>query len=113
MRTRILLADDHAILREGLRTLLERQPNLQVIGEAADGYAAVHMAASLVPHVVLMDITMPDLNGIEATRRILADRPGVKVIGLSMHANRGFVSEMFKVGAVGYLLKDSPGAELL
>jgi DNA-binding NarL/FixJ family response regulator len=113
MKTRVLLVDDHAILREGVRTLLERQSNMQVVGEAANGHAAVQMAAELIPHVVVMDVTMPELNGIEATRRIVAERPGTKVIGLSMHSNRVFVSEMFKAGAAGYLLKESSGTELV
>src|SRR5215213_7850703 len=80
MKTRVLLVDDHAIFREGLRILLERQNRVQVIGEAADGHAAVRMASDLVPHVVIMDVTMPELNGIEATRQIVAERPGTKVI---------------------------------
>jgi DNA-binding NarL/FixJ family response regulator len=114
MRTRILLADDHAILREGLHNLLQTQHDMEVVGEAADGRAAVELAAELAPHVVVMDVAMPELNGIEATRRIVAEGGGrVKVIALSMHSNRGFMAEMLRAGASGYLLKKSSGAELL
>ena len=113
MTTRILLADDHAMLREGLRNLLQTQPDLQVVGEASDGHGAVEMAAELAPHLVIMDISMPDLNGIDATRRIVADAPGVKVLALSMHADRRSMTEMLRAGASGYLLKTSSATELL
>ena len=113
MITRILLADDHEIFLEGLRSLLERERDIELIGEAPDGRVAVDLARELSPHVVIMDITMPRLNGIEATRLIVAHDPSVKVIALSMHSNRRFMAEVLKAGAAGYLLKESAVAELL
>ena len=107
MSVRILLADDHQILREGLIALLERQPGLKVVGEAENGRSALRLAKELSPDVVIMDISMPDLNGIEATRQILTEVPGAKVIALSMHCDRHFVRGMLKAGASGYLLKHS------
>ena len=89
MPIRILLADDHRILRDGLHMLIEREKDLKVVGEADNGPDVVRMARELAPHVVLMDISMPDLNGIDATRQIVADRPGAKVIALSMHPTGG------------------------
>lgn len=113
MATRVLLCDDHRIFREGLRTLLEKSPSLSVVGEAGDGPGAVKKVQELAPDIVLMDISLPNLNGIEATRRILALRPQVKVIVLSMHSDPRFVREALKAGASGYLLKDSAFEELL
>ncbi len=104
---RILLADDHKLFRDGLRSMLETHADFVVVGEARDGQSAVKFAAELKPDVILMDITMPDLNGIEAAKRILADTPGVRVIILSMHADRRYIIEALKAGACGYLLKDS------
>jgi len=112
MATRLLLCDDHRIFREGLKTLLEKKPGYEVIAEAADGPAAVASAQSLAPDIVIMDISLPNLNGIEATRKILAARPDAKVIVLSMHSDRRFVKEALKAGALGYLLKDSAFDEL-
>ena len=106
MGIRVLLADDHKILREGLRTLIEKQKGMMVMAEAENGRTAVELALKIVPDVVVIDISMPDLNGIEATRQILAKDSRIKVIALSMHADRHFVKEMFKAGASGYLLKD-------
>jgi len=111
-KTRILLADDHKIVCEGLRNLLEKQPNMEVVGEAADGRTAVAMAKQLLPDVVIMDIAMPGLNGIEAARQIVQESRNVKVITLSMHSDKRFVAEMLKAGASGYLLKDSAFEEL-
>ncbi len=113
MTIRVLLCDDHRIFREGLRTLLEKNPGLSVVGEAGDGPGAVKKAQELAPDIVLMDISLPNLNGIEATRRILALRPQVKVIVLSMHSDPRFVREALTAGASGYLLKDSAFEELL
>jgi DNA-binding NarL/FixJ family response regulator len=113
MGTRLLLCDDHGIFREGLKTLLEKRPDFQVVAQAADGPAAVANAQEFAPDVVIMDISLPKLNGIEATRRILARRPEIKVIVLSMHSDSRFVREALKVGASGYLLKDSAFEELL
>jgi two-component system response regulator NreC len=99
-------------MREGLRTLIEKQPGMEVVAEAENGRMAVQLAQELLPKVVVMDIAMPDLNGIEATRQILANNPEVKVIALSMHSARRFVVEMFKAGSSGYLLKDCAFEEL-
>jgi len=112
MSIRVFLADDHQIVREGLRTLLEKQPGMEVVGEAKTGREAVQLVQGLLPHVIIMDIGMPDLNGIEATRQIVAKTQSVKVIALSMHSDRRFVVEMLKAGASGYLLKDSAFKEL-
>jgi two-component system response regulator NreC len=110
----ILLAEDHRIMREGLRNLIEKQhPAMEVVAEAADGRTAVQAVRKMKPQVVLMDIAMPGLNGIDATRQIVAEYPDVKVIALSMHADRNFVVEMFKAGAAGYLLKDCAFEELI
>ena len=113
MKIKVLLADDHAMMRGGLRMLLEQNAELNVVGEAEDGRETVRLAKKLSPDVVVMDIAMPDMNGIEATRQILADCPGVKVIALSMHSDRHFVSEMLKAGATAYLLKECAVDELI
>jgi DNA-binding NarL/FixJ family response regulator len=110
---KILLADDHKLLREGLRALIEEQRNMIVVAEAEDGRSAVRLAAELSPDIIVMDISMPGLNGIDATRQITAESPDIKVIALSMHADRNFVVEMFKAGAAGYLLKDCAFEELI
>jgi len=112
MGTRIILADDHRIVRDGLRALLEKQPGMEVIADAEDGRTAVRLAGKLKPDVVIMDIGMPDLNGIDATRQIVSQLPDVKVIGLSMHSDKRFVAQMFKAGASAYLLKDCAFEEL-
>ncbi len=112
MAIRILLADDHKIVRQGLRTLLQKEPDMEVVAEAEDGRASLKLAQELAPHVVIMDVGMPDLNGIEATRQVLAESPNIKVIALSMHSDRRFVVNMLKAGASGYLLKDSAFEEL-
>lgn len=113
MSIRILLADDHKIIREGLKSLLQKQPDMEVVEEVQDGIAAVRATEKLRPNIVIMDIGMPDLNGIEATHQIVAKVAGVKVIGLSMHSNKRFVVEMLKAGASGYLLKDCAFEELV
>jgi len=100
-------------MREGLCTLIEKQPDMEVVGEAENGRVAVQRTRELAPEVVVMDIAMPDLNGVEATRQILTHTPGVKVIGLSMHSAERFVVEMLKAGSSGYLLKDCAFEELL
>ncbi len=112
MTTRIVLADDHKILRDGLRSLLEQQPDMQVIAEADNGRATVKLAQDLKPDVVVMDIGMPDLNGIDATKQIVSKARGVKVVALSMHSDKRFVQGMLSAGASGYLLKDSAFDEL-
>jgi len=112
MSIRILLADDHQILRQGLRTLLGGHPDMEVIAEAEDGQTTVRLARELSPDVVIMDIGMPGLNGIEATRRIVDKSPGIKVVVLSMHTDRQFVAEMLKAGASAYLPKGCDFDEL-
>jgi DNA-binding NarL/FixJ family response regulator len=111
--TRILLVEDHKIVREGFKSLLEKQPHLEVVGEAENGNQAVSLAKKLLPHVIIMDVTLPDMNGIEATRRILADLPGIKVVALSIHSDTKFVTEMLLAGARGYLVKDCAFEELV
>ncbi len=110
---RILLADDHTVMRSGLRLLLERQPDFVVAGEAADGREAVALAASTAAEVVVMDVAMPLLNGIEATRQITGANPKTAVIILSMHSDESYVLRALKAGARGYLLKDSAEADLI
>ena len=97
----IIIADDHQILRQGLKTLLEKEPDMEVVAEAEDGRKTVTLVREFTPHVVIMDVNMPDLNGIEATRQILSEYPDMKVIALSMHADRRFVINMLKAGAHG------------
>lgn len=104
---RILIADDHGIVRQGLRSLIEANSEMEVIGEAADGCKAVAMATELLPDIIIMDITMPKLNGIEATRQIVQEKLSTKVIALSMHAEGHIVKEVLDAGAMGYVLKSS------
>ncbi len=110
---RIVLADDHKILREGLRSLLEDEEDFDVVAEADDGRQAIDLVEELKPDVIIMDIGMPNLNGIEATRYIKSGFPETRVLALSMHANERFVAEMLRAGADGYLLKDCAVDELI
>jgi DNA-binding NarL/FixJ family response regulator len=112
MTIKILLADDHKIVRDGLRSLIESHTDMGIVAEAENGRTAVELAQKLSPDVVVMDISMPDLNGIEATRQIISARPEVKVIALSMHSDKRFVVGMFQAGASGFLLKDCAFEEL-
>ncbi len=112
MSIKILLADDHKIIRDGLRTLIESEPDMKVIAEAKNGREAVKLSRDAPPDVIIMDITMPDMNGIDAARAILEEVPTVKVIALSMHSDKRFVLGMLDAGASGYLLKDSAFDEL-
>jgi two-component system response regulator NreC len=112
-KLRILLADDHIVMRSGLRALLDRQPNLEVVGESENGRETVALAASLKPDVVVMDVGMPILNGIEATQTIVTQCPTIAVVILSMHADESYVMRALKAGARGYLLKDSAAADLI
>ena len=111
--TTVVLADDHEIIRECLRSLLEKEPDIEVVGEASDGRTAVRLARDLSPHVVVMDISMPDLNGVDATRQILSRAPGTRVLALSMHSDRRFVARMLQAGAAGYLLKECAYGEFV
>ena len=110
---RIVVADDHAVMRRGLRLVLEQQTDFQVLGEANDGREAMTMVDSLKPDVAVLDITMPNLNGIEAARQISARTPGVAIVILSMHADEGYVLRALKAGARGYLLKESPESDFI
>jgi two-component system, NarL family, response regulator NreC len=110
---RIILADDHAVMRRGLRLVLEQQKDFEIVGEASDGREAVELAEKLKPDVAVLDITMPNLNGIEAARQITSRQVGVSVVILSMHADESFVLRALKAGARGYLLKESPESDFL
>ena len=112
-KTRIVLADDHAILREGIRALLEDQHDMAVVGEAADGRKAVELAREQSPDIVVMDIGMPLLNGLEATRQIKRECPQVSVVVLTMHDNEEYVSQILAAGASGYVLKRAASSELV
>ncbi|MDP7421365.1 MAG: response regulator transcription factor [bacterium] len=109
----IVLADDHKIIREGLKALIEKHADLKVVAEAENGRDAVRMAQEHAPDIIIMDVAIPELNGMEATRQLLADSPGTKVIAFSMRSDRRFVTEMLKAGSVGYLLKDSAFEEMV
>lgn len=113
MNIRVLLVDDHAIIREGLRSLLEKQPEMEVVADTDDGRQAFDLVRELLPDIVIMDITMRGLNGIEATRRIIAEFPAVKVIALSIHSKRRYVADMLSAGAAGYILKECLFDELV
>ena len=112
MAIRIVIADDHQIVRQGLKLLLEKESDMEVVGEAEDGHSAVTLARDLTPDVVVMDVRMPEMNGIEASHQILSELPEVKVIALSMYSDLRFVTDMLKAGAQGYLLKDCAFEEL-
>lgn len=113
MEIRVIIADDHTIVREGLKTLLQKDFNIDVVGEAENGREAVRLAKSLKPDMILMDIGMPELNGIEATKQVVKEVAETKVIGLSMHSDKQFIRGMFNAGAHAYLLKDCAADELL
>jgi len=112
-KTRILLADDHKLMRSGLKALIEQQPDLTVVGEADDGRQAVALAASLKPDLLVMDIGMPNLNGIEAAHQITQANPATAIVILSMHSDESYVLRALKAGAKGYLLKDSAESDLI
>ena len=112
-KIRILLADDHSVVRQGFRLILDRETDMEIVGEAKNGREAVALAEKLLPDVIVMDVSMPELNGIEATRRIAAVAPRTRVLALSMHKDSVYVREILKAGARGYLLKDSIDRDLL
>lgn len=112
MSVRVLLVDDHRLIREGISGMLERLPGVEVVGEAENGREALRLVDTHLPDLVIMDVSMPDLNGIQATQRIMQDHPETKVIGLSMHAEPQLVLGMLRAGASGYLLKNSAFEEL-
>jgi DNA-binding NarL/FixJ family response regulator len=112
-KLRILLADDHKIVREGLRLLINSQPDMQVVGEAANGREVLLKAGELKPDVVVMDLSMPELNGLQATERLKAEHPKMKVVALTAHEDESYLRQLCKVGAAGYVLKRSAGDELV
>lgn len=113
MAIRILLVDDHKIMREGLRSLLEKETDFEVVAEARNGREAIELARSLKPNVVIMDVTMPELNGIEATRHIHDEFPAIKVVALTVHSDKNYLTGMLRAGTAGYLLKDCAAEELV
>jgi len=110
---KVLIADDHKMMRDGLRLIIDKQRNMEVVGEAEDGQDTVRQVRKLSPDIVVMDVAMPKLNGIEATRQIVASRKNTKVLPLSAHADRRYITEMLRAGASGYLLKHSASEELI
>ena len=110
---KIVLVDDHKLLRDGLRNIIEQKSNMHIIGEASDGREAIKIASKLIPDVIIMDVAMPGLNGIEAATQIVKNEPEIKIIGVSMHSGKQFIQGMFKAGAFGYLLKDGDADELI
>lgn len=110
---KLILVDDHKLLRDGLRNIIEQRSNMHIIGEASDGREGIKICSKLMPDVVVMDVAMPGLNGIEAAKQIHKAFPKIKIIGLSMHSTKQFIQGMFKAGAYGYLLKDGDSDELI
>lgn len=113
MKIKIFLADDHTIVRHSLCSALEQEEDFEVVGQAENGLTTIELVRELSPDIVVMDVSMPDMNGIEATRHIVKETPRTKVIGLSMHSSNKYVREMFRAGASGYLLKESVLGELI
>jgi len=113
MSIKIVIVDDHGIMREGLKLLLEKHDDMEIIGEATDGRKSVYIARSLKPDLVLMDVSMPNLNGIEATQQIIEDNPAIKILAFSAYSEKRFVTDMLKAGASGYILKDALSEELI
>lgn len=110
---KILLADDHKLLLEGLKTILDKYNDIEVVGFASDGFEVVENSESLKPDIILMDISMPKLNGLDASKKILKTNPNIKIIMLSMHADRRYIQESLRIGARGYILKEAAGYELI
>jgi DNA-binding NarL/FixJ family response regulator len=113
MSLRVLLADDHAVIRQGIRRLLEERPDWKVVAEAGNGQEAVRLAEEHKPDLAIIDVAMPLLNGIEATRQIVLRVPGTRVLALSMHSDEAYVTQILEAGAIGYLLKDTVDVDLL
>ena len=113
MSIKVIISDDHKIMRDGLKSMLEKQRDIEIIAEASDGRTTVELAIKLKPDVIIMDVAMPDMNGIEATRQIIKKSPKIKVVALSMHSDKQFILEMLNAGASGYLLKDCAFHELI
>ena len=112
-KTKILIADDHRVVIEGIKSALQEHPEFKVVGEAVDGLEAVEFAKSLKPNIVIMDISMPNLSGIEATRQIKGLKPGIQVLIYTMHSDKEFVIDLFKAGISAYVLKDDPLSDLI
>lgn len=110
---RLLIADDHPLVRQALRGMLEREPDIEIVGEAENGREAVHLCRALDPNLVLMDVRMPEMDGLEATRAIKHEHPEVAVLMVTMHDNQDYMQEATKAGAAGYVLKDASGEELI
>jgi len=113
MKTRVLIVDDHQGFRDGLKAVINLQTDMEVVGEAENGEKAVAMTRELLPDIILMDVKMPVMDGAEATSRILAEMPGMKILALSIYADDGFMANMMRAGALGYLLKGCDSEELL
>jgi NarL family two-component system response regulator LiaR len=113
MKTRIMIADDHAMLREGMRNLLEKEKDFEMVGEAADGEAAVKLAAKIKPDIIIMDIVMPKLNGVEATKQIKQVSPATALLILTAYSDIRYIIGLLEAGACGYLLKNSPGNDVV
>lgn len=113
MSIRLILADDHQMMREGLRAIVDKHPDLQVVGEASNGQETVSLVPASGAHIVVMDVAMPDLNGIEATRKIRSQHPHIGIVALSAHANKEYIREMLRAGASAYVLKQRAGEELV
>lgn len=110
---KIILVDDHKLLRDGLKNIIEQRSNMHIIGEASDGREAIKICSKLQPNILVMDVAMPGLNGIEAAEQIHKNHPEIKIIGVSMHSSKQFIQGMFNAGALGYLLKDGDADELI
>jgi DNA-binding NarL/FixJ family response regulator len=113
MKTKVLIVDDHQVFRDGLKTVINHQADMEVVGEAEDGEKAVAMARELLPDVILMDVKMPVMDGAKATRQILAEMPGMKILATSIYDDDGFMANMIRAGALGYILKGCDSEELL
>ena len=110
---RVCLAEDHAVVREGLKLLINSQPDMKVVGEAGDGREALEIVSQYKPDVVVLDVSMPKMNGLQVTEKLATTNPGIKLLTLTRHADNGFLQQLFRAGAAGYVLKQSPPGELL